>query len=324
MAAGVVPFSRWSALPSTPRHRSWARWWFPSLSAALLAMGAAATVTGVSARAEPASGDPLQVAIEACQVAVAAGDAPALRQVQQQLLQSSRAAEPLRPLLARAEALLACRAPAGALQVLDRLSPAPGADRQLWLLMRWQAAQAGLDHRQAADALWHLAAGDLASLAALPLPVSPTAQRPALDLLADHFEALGWSQQAVNVLVNGGGGGAVGAARLGRAAALAQELPTAQRQQLLERAVEQAAEAGAWGLVAQLLDQQIALGDGEPWGSQAVQRRLRLSPRIDDAYGEWQLRPQPELEQRLRSPREPGGHAATPPPTDTSSPAALP
>jgi hypothetical protein len=298
-----------------------------ALAACLSVRGAEARgvqATGVEAAVEPAPGTALQSAIDACQAAVTANDAAALREVQQRLLVLPRPAEPLRQLLARAEALLACRAPAGALQVLDRLSPAPGSERQLWLLMRWQAAQAGLDHRQAADALWRVAAGNLSSLAALPLPVTPTAQRPALDLLADHFEALGWSQQAAKVLVSGGGGGAVGAARLGRAAALAQELPTAQRQQLLERAVEQAAEAGAWGLVAQLLDQQIALGDGEPGGSQALQRRLRLSPRIDDAYGEWQLRPQPELEQRLRSPRKPGGHAATPPPTAIPRPAALP
>lgn len=268
------------------------------------------------------------MAIDACQAAVSANDAVALRQIQQQLLVRPLRPEPLRPLLARAEALLLCRSPVGALQVLDRLSPAPGQDRQVWLLMRWQAAQAGLDHRQAADALWRLAAGEPASLEALPLPVTPTAQRPALDLLADHLEALGWRQQAANVLVSGSGGGVVGAARLGRAAALAEELPPAQRQQLLERAVEQAAEAGAWGLVARLLDQQIALDAGEPWRSQALQRRLRLSPRIDDAYGEWQLRPQPALEQQLRSPREPGGHAATSPSTVPSTvtprPAALP
>jgi hypothetical protein len=83
-------------------------------------------------------------------------------------------------------------------------------------------------------------------------------------------------------------------------------------------ALDQAAVAGAWGLAAQLLDDQQAMqrlegGDPEP----ARQRRLRLSRRIDDAYAEWLLqRDDPSeakrnkvLEQRLRSPREQGGHA---------------
>lgn len=296
MAAGVSPFSSWLALP---------------LAAALL--GGGPVVAG-----ERVAQEPLAAAVAACQRAIEAGDPLAVRQVQQQLLRQPPAPEALGPLLARAEALLACRGPDGALQVLDRLSPAPGPDRQVWLMLRWQAAQAGLDHRRAADALWRLAGGDPASLESLLLPISPTAQRPALDLLADHLEALGWPQRAAEVLLSSRASDAAGAARLGRAAVLAQELPLAQRHQLLERALERAAEAGAWGLVAQLLDQQIALDSGEGPAAVAVQRRLRLSPRIDDAYGEWQLRRQPELEQQLRSPRQPGGHAAP------SSPSALP
>ena len=54
--------------------------------------------------------------------------------------------------------------------------------------------------------------------------------------------------------------------------------------------------------------------------ARAAQRRARLSPRIDDAYGELGLRRQDpaalrrvqELELQLRSPRAPGGHAAAP------------
>jgi hypothetical protein len=93
------------------------------------------------------------------------------------------------------------------------------------------------------------------------------------------------------------------------------QLPAEEREALLESALEQAAAAGAWGLVAELLDAQAALPS-----QRAVERRLRLSPRIDDAYGEWRLRRQDpadaarsaELERQLRSPRDPGGHSAEP------------
>lgn len=306
MLAGVSPFS------SRPARRP-----LLLLLWALLAAPWAAAAEGARSLEQPPSDpprrDPLAPLTQACQAAQAAGDGAALRQVQQQLLQRPSQPEALGLLLARAEALLGCKAPAGALEVLDRGRPGPGSERQLWLLLRWQAAQAGLDHRLAADSLWRLAAGDLASLEPLALPVSPTAQRSALDVLADHVEALGWHQRAAEVLLSGRHAGAQGAARLGRAVTLAQALPLAERRQLLERALEQAAQAGAWGLVAQLLDQQLALEEGTAPDALAVQRRLRLSPRIDDAYGEWRLRPRPELEQHLRSPRQPGGHAATSP-----------
>jgi hypothetical protein len=245
----------------------------------------------------------------ACSAAVAANDRDGLRLQQQQLLQPQGPPVSLDAVLQRAELLLACRAPEGALQVLNRISPAPGAERRRWLLVRWQAAAAGLHHREAADALVRLAAGDLGALQALELPIGATATRPALDLLAEHHQALGQSEQAAAVLLVGSRAGAAGAARLGWAVELASHLPQAERLQLLEQALEQAAEAGAWGLVAQLLDQQVALG-GSP---SAVERRLRLSGRLDDAYGAWRLSPTAELEQQLRSPRQPGGHAASPP-----------
>jgi len=56
-----------------------------------------------------------------------------------------------------------------------------------------------------------------------------------------------------------------------------------------------------------------------------------LSPRLDDAYGEWLLlRGNPsaqgrarQLEERLRSPQAPGGHAA-PAPLSAPTPATTP
>lgn len=246
---------------------------------------------------------------------------------------------PLRPsldqALAGADALLACGAPDGALAALARVSPAPGPERRRWLAMQWRAAHAGLHHAQAAQALRLLAEGDPARLETLMLPVAWSEQgrepprRAALDLLADHLESLGEDRLAAEVLLAGRLPGAVQAARWGRAASLGRHLASEERQALIERALEQAAAAQAWGLVAALLDQQLAAGTSDPASSQALERRLRLGARIDDAYGEWlQRRHQsdaagdprlPELERQLRSPRAAAGHAVPAGPADNSS-----
>lgn len=293
MATGFHPFSR--------RPVRWQRLLLAAL--ALLPLAAAAQPAAV-------------IPVADCQGSRAAGDREGLRQLQRQLQRRPAEPEPLAPLMERAGQLLACGAPMGALAVLDRHIPAPGPDRQAWLLLRWQAAAAGLQHRLAAESLMSLAAGDPATLDDLPLPAAGTGRLSALDQLADHLEALGWRDRAAVVLLSGRQQGAGAAARLGRALELAGHLPADQRQALLERALEQAAAAGAWGQVARLLDQQL-LGPAQADG-QALQRRLRLSPGIDDVYGEWRLRralpgPDPravDLERQLRSPRDPGGHAA--------------
>jgi hypothetical protein len=114
-------------------------------------------------------------------------------------------------------------------------------------------------------------------------------------------------------------------------------LPLQERNQLLETALDQAAAAGAWGLAAELLrDQRALLLAAGAQADRPSERFLRLSRRIDDAYGEWQLGRQAvgsqvygrqvdgrqdspglarqrQLEQQLRSPRQQGGHAASPP-----------
>jgi hypothetical protein len=118
--------------------------------------------------------------------------------------------------------------------------------------------------------------------------------------------------------------GQLGAERLQRAVALLVALPLQQRNQLLETALDQAAAAGAWGLAAELLrDQRALLQAAGAQVDRPSERFLRLSRRIDDAYGEWQLgreagarqdslglARQQQLEQQLRSPRQGGGHAA--------------
>ncbi|MEX0588600.1 MAG: hypothetical protein WD136_05020 [Cyanobium sp.] len=283
----------------------------------------------------PASADPAFAALlrdgdltaldGACAAALEQGDDQRLRQLQQRLLTMHPAPQTLAVVLANAHGLLSCQAPDGALQVLGRVSPAVGAERSQWLQLQWRAAQAGLHHELAAEALERLAAGDLARLEGIQLPVAERRDgtpltRSALELLAGHLESLGQPQRAAAVLLAGSQSGPAAAARLAQAVLLFKGLPAAEQERLLELALEQAAAAGSWGLVAQILDQQLALTGSSPQASaQAVERRLRLSGAIDDAYGEWLLRRrdqadltrQGELERQLRSPRSPGGHAAT-------------
>jgi hypothetical protein len=231
--------------------------------------------------------------------------------------------------LANAEALVSCRAPDDALNVLNRYGPAPGSERTLWLLAQWRAADAGLHHRLAAEALLRLANLDGLALTLLVRRDGSRVSRPALDVLADHLVVLGEDQQAAAALLVARQKGQLGAERLQRAAALLVRLPLQERNQLLETALDQAAAAGAWGLAAELLrDQRALLLAAGAKADRPSERFLRLSRRIDDAYGEWQLgrqafgtqtggrqdslgpARQQQLEQQLRSPRQQGGHAA--------------
>lgn len=265
------------------------------------------------------------------------GDGPGLRERQQALTAALAPAPSLEDVLVVADQLLACAAPQAALDVLARVSPAAGEGRRRWLVMQWRAAQAGLHHHLAAQALTLLAGGEPQRLQDLLLPLGLSAAtgrgdtRSALDLLADHLESLGRRHQAARVLLASSGPGTASAARWGRAVALADSLPLRERDEILELALEQAAAAGAWGLVASLLDQQLAAGVSDPASRQALDRRLRLAERIDDAYGEWLQRRQlsgpehdsrnQELERLLRSPRQPGGHLQLAPPGPSPVPA---
>jgi hypothetical protein len=133
------------------------------------------------------------------------------------------------------------------------------------------------------------------------------------------MESLEQPKAAAEVLLSGRQPGLATANRINRAVQLMPELPTAERERLLELALDQAAAVGAWSLVAEILDRQLALPPSEDSAkarARAAQRRARVSPRIDDAYGELGLRRQDptarrrvqQLELQLRSPRAPGGH----------------
>ncbi|MEB3303374.1 MAG: hypothetical protein VKK99_02130, partial [Cyanobacteriota bacterium] len=249
-----------------------------------------------------------------------------LRQLQERLMEVRPAPQPLPVVLANAEVLLSCRAPQGALAVLDRYGPGPGAERVQWLLLQWRAATAALDHRRAALAIARLTGGSEVRLGQLTLPIrrrddGTVVSRSAVEVLAGHLEARGYKEAAGQLLLRQN---APGAEQMGRALALLQELPLAEREAILETALEQAAAAGAWSLVGDLLDAQAALPS-----ARAQARRLRLSPRLDDAYGEWLLRREDpsalgrvrQLEQQLRSPQAPGGHAYPAPQAPPAPPA---
>lgn len=246
---------------------------------------------------------------QACREARAQGDLKALKQLQLALLRVRPAPQPLAVVLANADALMRCGAPDSALLVLNRYSPSPGAEQVQWSLLQWRAANGALDHRLAAAALRRLASASGRNLEALLVPVVQDANgrwqtRSALDLLAAHLEAQGLRDQAAALLLSGRATGVVAAQRLSQAVTWSPAMPPELRQRWLEQALAQAAAAGAWGLAAAVLDQQLALlaDQSGPARQKLEERRRRLGRRLDDAAA---LNPE-----TVRSPRAPGGHAA--------------
>ena len=215
--------------------------------------------------------------------------------------------ETLESVLIQANALLSCGSPDTAAIVLNRYSPAAGEDRRQWLLMRWQAAAAALDHRQAALALRRLVDGDLIALGLITLEE----ERNALDQLAEHEAAQGRILVAAELMLQAPLEGVSGARRLARAAEWLALSDIDEADRLLETALDQSAASEAWGLAMELLQLQLQLQLAAGWdGERARQRMVRLAARLDDRFSLRQLQPEAEIDGDLRSPREPGGHAA--------------
>ena len=219
--------------------------------------------------------------------------------------------------LENAEALMSCGAPEAAAVVLNRYSPRAGDERRRWLLLRWRAAAAALDHRQAALALRRLVVGNLTALNAPLLP----GQVNGLDQLALHEAAQGRNAVAVEVQLMADLSGVQGARRMARAVQWLDADQFEQADQLLETALDQAAAAEAWGLAMDLLRQQLQLqlaagGDG----ARPRQRMQRLAAVLDDRYALQQLQPENDPDPLLRSPRDPGGHADVRPSAVAPSP----
>jgi len=238
------------------------------------------------------------------------------------LLELHPVIDSLELVLANAEALMSCGAPEAAAVVLNRYIPRVGDERRQWLLLRWRAAAAALDHRQAALALRRLVDGNLKALDGPLFPGKPLSdQGNGLDQLAWHEAALGHNVVAVELQLLGDLTGVQGAKRLARAAQWLDADQFEQADQLLETALDQAAAAAAWGLAMDLLHQQLQLqlaagGDGE----RPRQRIQRLATVLDDRYALQQLQPEAEPDPLLRSPRDPGGHADVRPSAVAPSP----
>jgi len=224
------------------------------------------------------------------------------QQIRDRLLVLHPAPQSFDRVMANASALLTCGSPDSAARVLNRISPAQGEERRLWLRLRWQAAASALDHREAALALRRLVNGDLIALADLDLGDG----RLGLDQLALHEAALGRQDEAVGLLLL-----APNLQRLAQAAEWLAVRDDEAADQLLEQALDQAAAAQAWGLAVELLELQLKLqlaagGDG----ARPRQRLQRLAAQLDDRYSLWRLEGGVDLDRELRSPRQPGGHAA--------------
>ena len=234
------------------------------------------------------------------------------QEIRDRLLVLHPAPQSFELVMANANALLTCGSPDSAARVLNRISPAVGEERRLWLRLRWQAAAAGLNHREAALALRRLVNGDLIALADLDLGDG----RLGLDQLASHEAALGRQEEAAAVLLL-----APNAQRLAQAAEWLALLDAEGADQLLEQALDQAAAAQAWGLAVELLELQLKLqlaagGDG----ARPRQRLQRLAAQLDDRYSLLRLEGGDALDRQLRSPRQPGGHAAVGESPDPPSP----
>ena len=224
------------------------------------------------------------------------------QQIRDRLLVLHPAPQSFERVMANASALLTCGSPDSAARVLNRISPAQGEERRLWLRLRWQAAASALDHREAALALRRLVNGDLIALADLDLGDG----RLGLDQLVLHEAALGRQDEAVGLLLL-----APNPQRLAQAAEWLAVRDDEAADQLLEQALDQAAAAQAWGLAVELLELQLKLqlaagGDG----ARPRQRLQRLAAQLDDRYSLWRLEGGVDLDRELRSPRQPGGHAA--------------
>ena len=259
----------------------------------------------------------LAAAEQACLDPLIAGSDRRLQALRDQLLALHPVIDSLELVLANAEALLSCGAPEAAAVVLNRYIPLAGDERRQWLLLRWRAAAAALDHHQAALALRRLVAGDLSALDAPLLP----GEGNGLDQLALHEAAQGRDAVAVDVLLMGDLAGEQGAKRLARAAQWLDEERFEQADQLLETALDQAAAAEAWGLAMEVLRQQLQLqlaagGDG----ARPRQRMQRLASVLEDRYALQQLQPENDPDPLLRSPRDPGGHAEVGPSAVAPSP----
>jgi len=253
---------------------------------------------------------------EGCGEALALGLDERLRLLRPRLLEINADDHSLAVVLADAKALLACKAPEAAMQVLNRVSPAVGKPREQWLLLQWQAANAALNHRRAALALRRFSKGNPQVLAGQLLPLAQS-QRSGLEQQVLQLEAIDALPEAVGLLMEPDPSPAVSAGRKLDAVRLLVKGGEAERaESLIPSALNQSALAEAWGVSAELLMQQRALqlaSGNSAAAAQTTNRQERLARRLEDAIGVRQAlvarvadgSSNPPLAQRLLSRQEP-------------------
>ena len=261
----------------------------------------------------------------ACADAVQFGLQERLRLLRNRLMEVAPAPQPFEVVMANAQALMQCKAPDSVPVVLARFGPAPGRQRREWLLLSWQAAAAAFDQDRAVLALMRLVEGDRSRLEEERLIVGLDDEgqpqtRSALDLLSEHQIANGQESEAVLTLLAARTPGVAAARRLGLASELLGALEPERSGPLLEAALDQAAAAQAWNLAEDLLRLQLALElENGGSGDRPRERLRRLATRVDDRFTLLDLdressdlgsEERQQLDQELRSPRAPGGHAA--------------
>ena len=261
----------------------------------------------------------------ACEESARFGVNERLQLLRDRLMLVAPAPQTFDVVMANASALMSCKAPDSAQVVLSRYGPGPGPRRREWLLLSWQAASAALDQERIVLALLRLAEGDLTRLDAEQLVVGLDEQglpttRSALDLLAEAQIASGQPDQAVISLLAGRTPGVIAARRLGLAAELLGVMESERSTLLIEAALDQAAAEQAWNQAEDLLRLQLRLELARGGNGERPRERLRrLATRLDDRFTLLDLvqdlpgislEQRHQLQQELRSPRAPGGHAA--------------
>ena len=261
----------------------------------------------------------------ACEQSASFGANERLQLLRDRLMLVAPAPQTFDVVMANARALMSCKAPDSAQVVLSRYGPGPGPRRREWLLLSWQAASAALDQERIVLALLRLAEGDLTRLDAEQLVVGLDGQgmpttRSALDLLAEAQIASGQPDQAVITLLAGRTTGVIAARRLGLAAELLGVMESERSASLIEAALDQAAAEQAWNQAEDLLRLQLRLELASGGSGDRPRERLRrLATRVDDRFTLLDLdqdlpgvslEKHQQLQQELRSPRAPGGHAA--------------
>ena len=261
----------------------------------------------------------------ACEESASFGVNERLQLLRDRLMLVAPAPQRFDVVMANARALMSCKAPDSAQVVLSRYGPGSGRRRREWLLLSWQAASAALDQERIVLALLRLADDDLTRLDAEQLVVGLDEQglpltRSALDLLAEAQIASGQPEQAVITLLAGRTPGVIAARRLGLAAELLDVMEAERSASLIEAALDQAAAEQAWNQAEDLLRLQLRLELASGGSGERPRERLRrLATRLDDRLTlldldqdlpGGSLEQQQELQQELRSPRAPGGHAA--------------